>query len=204
MLWVTRLRDTSRADGHTSFPPSNSKVPAMKHNVLSMLIVAASLWFTAPLWAETAVLQVTVDAGQHDRTNVPVCTLITLPKALAKSTVVIHTGVDGKSIVGQLTAPSLLAPSLLAKTTKPADGNVQRELHFIWSGTKGTKATLTFEVVGGIKAASGGFAWYDTKGDYTHKSLTPQTGNQGSQVGSDIANERGFVTRAKQDLNHNP
>ena len=43
----------------------------------------------------------------------------------------------------------------------------------------------------------------DTKGHHAHQALTPQTGNQGRQVGSHITNERRLVTRAKQDLNHN-
>jgi len=143
--------------------------------------------------AASTKLEVVVDAGKQGRANVPVRVPVAVPKSLAGATVATAKTDDGKSIVGQLTRPSLLA------TAKKATGDtVARELTFILpSLDAGKQATYTFEIA--TDATSGGdrsgFAWKatpDTFDDltlggkhvlrYMHEPLDPQRREQTYKV----------------------
>jgi hypothetical protein len=72
-----------------------------------------------------------ISAGRYDRTNVPVCVPLTLPRTIAPTTTATVKGDDGL-LPGQLTAPGILTESI-----KPsAKRHVRRDLHFILPNLK--------------------------------------------------------------------
>lgn len=87
------------------------------------------------LHAESKSYELTVAAGERDRTNTPVRVLLTLPDALAKARSVRLEDASGKKLPAQLTAPALLAPA-----------NAGSELHFILPALK-AGATAKFKAV---------------------------------------------------------
>jgi len=100
--------------------------------------------------------ELTVSAGEHDRTNTPVKVLIEAP-AEAKSAVL--SAADGTKLTAQLTAPGLLSGS--SKTG--------RELHFVLPELKkGKSIKLTATV--STDAAEPGFAWKATAGEFAELS----------------------------------
>jgi len=86
------------------------------HKLLSSVVVGC-LWVTgAP--AAGKPLELSVEAGKHDRSNTPVSVLVDLPDEVKSVTL---TGSDGTRLPAQLTAPGLINGSVQGK----------RELHFI-------------------------------------------------------------------------
>jgi hypothetical protein len=102
--------------------------------------------------------QVTVEAGQFDRTNTPVVALITVPPADADATVVELSGKTGK-LVGQLTQPGLLA-----KVPAGKPHALLRELHFIVPTLKAGQAIELQAKVASDPSSLPQFAWKDTPG----------------------------------------
>ncbi len=116
---------------------------------------------------ETFQTTITIEAGELDRRNTPVCVPLAVPEALTDGASVRLESADGSIIPGQLTTPSLLA--------EPAEvgaGQVARELHFLLPALKaGESATwrvsmepgelrmpLTAEDPGGVEFPDG-FIW---------------------------------------------
>src|SRR5262245_26919845 len=82
--------------------------------------------------AETLKLQLTVSAGKTDRTNVPVCVPLSLPKTFVRTTTAELRLDDTKSLSGQLTDPGIVTSRI-----KPSEKDlVRRDLHFILPGLK--------------------------------------------------------------------
>jgi hypothetical protein len=112
--------------------------------------------------AAAPTFDLTVAAGKHDRSNVPVCVELKLPGDTANLQPVLKDS-DGKAIEAQLT------PLGLTRSSAPAVGaNVDiRELHFILANLKAgetRKFTLTFEPP---TRKTNGFLWIDKPGETT-------------------------------------
>jgi hypothetical protein len=101
--------------------------------------------------------RLTVKAGNHDRVNVPVRVLI---PAAAEAKSVALTTAEGKSLVAQLTAPSLLNNTETGK----------RELHFILPSLEKGKSLELTAVLSPEAAADGGFAWEEQPGEFAELS----------------------------------
>jgi hypothetical protein len=103
-------------------------------------------------------LQITVNAGEHDRTNTPV--KVALPPNIGAKGVTLSTS-DGKTLAAQLTG---------AAVSQQKESPL--ELHFILpSLPAGKSTTLTAKLSSELPSAqSGGFAWHDTPGEYAELS----------------------------------
>jgi len=124
---------------------------------LAALVTAA--FIPARCGAQSA-WTITVEAGQHDRRQVPVKANLAVEEAEIGSRVKL-VDAAGKPLPAQLTDPGLLSEADAAK------GKVPQQLHFVVpklaAGEKAVyRATLAGKEVGG-----GGFAWHDTPGKYT-------------------------------------
>lgn len=97
--------------------------------------------------AEGRRYEVTIDAGKHDRTNVPICFAVDAAKQLGTNVAI----VGDDSIVGQLTAPGV--------DGQPDGG----EVHFILPSLQaGEKRTYRVELSPAAKAAEGaGYRWQE-------------------------------------------
>ena len=111
-----------------------------------------------PSRGETKTFELTVAAGDRDRTNEPVSVRLPLPASLAKAEVMLKDA-DGKHVPAQLTGLNVLAANPAAS---------DRELHFVLRSLK-AKATTTFTAVVSTEVATkgDGFHWFDTPGDFT-------------------------------------
>lgn len=102
-------------------------------------------------------VSIEVGAGDHQRIQTPISTLITLPESFGPGNVVALKGEDGAALVGQLTAPSLLAEG-----DSEAEGEL-RELHFILPDlAKGETARFTVEPAEGGIADWPVFVWEES------------------------------------------
>lgn len=96
----------------------------MRRRVTVLLgALSVFLLLASPGLAQSIAIE--VDAGAHNRIRTPVSAVMTLPESFAKGDVVILKSIDGETLLGQLTEPSLLS-----QPGEPSDG-VLRELHFI-------------------------------------------------------------------------
>jgi len=106
--------------------------------------------------------ELTLDSGDHDRSNTPVWVLLGVPKDLAGVEAVKLTDPAGNALTGQLTPPGL--SNIAAKT--PGD-KVLRELHFILPSLgKGKSLKLTATVSAQTARPAEGFSWKDTPGEH--------------------------------------
>jgi hypothetical protein len=129
-------------------------------------LAAALCLFAAPSFGAKQTFQVTVDGGQHPRTNVPVRVAVDLPQGLSEVASVTLTDATGNHLVGQLTKPSLLAG---------ASDETTRELHFVVPQlSAGQTTTWSVVVSDDRKQDQKGFAWKDTEGQYTELSFAGQ------------------------------
>src|SRR5262249_23056127 len=130
------LHNTARYGNLQVPPPVNSiaRTAMIRHTAL----VCIALCLTARTQAETKTYELTVAAGDQDRTNVPVSVLLGLPPSLEKAaSAIVDTG-DGKKLPAQVTGLGLLA-------SPAAAGNlVTRELHFILPSLKAS-SSATFK-----------------------------------------------------------
>jgi hypothetical protein len=108
-----------------------------------------------------APLAVSVKAGPQDRISTPAVVTLQLPADCAEAKLVTLTTADGRSIPGQLTAPSLL------NATAQAEGFVVRELHFIVPSLKQGESLELTATIAKDPPAEPSFAWKDTPGEYT-------------------------------------
>lgn len=120
---------------------------------------------TAAAGAAEKTFEIAVSAGKHDRSNVPVCVPIALPAELTTGSVVL-TDPSGKSIVGQVTAPSLLAKE--AETRK---GEAGCEIHFLLPSLKAGDTAVFKARVSSTKASGDVFSWQEKEGDYAELSF---------------------------------
>ena len=128
----------------------------MRFTALAVLVFA-----TLPLLraAELKSLDVSVEAGKFDRVNVPVRVAIDVPAGAKSATL---KDASGKTIPGQITAPSLLS------TAAPDS----RELVFILPSLKaGESATFKVSVSDATPEGTV-FKWHDTPGDFTELKLS--------------------------------
>ena len=107
-------------------------------------------------------IELTIDAGAHDRNQSPVKTLVECPAGWAQAGAVVLTGGQGQTIVAQLTAPGLLSQE------KAGAKAAARELNFVLPKlAKGQRLTLTGRAA---KEAPAGFAWRDTPQQFSELS----------------------------------
>ena len=131
---------------------------------LAFFSIAACLVCQVALAADPHTFPIEVKAGRHDRRLTPVKLVVDLPKALAEETLAQLSPSEGKAIVGQLSAPSLLA-----ETDSGDEKTVARELNFLLPELKaGQSATYTVRVGGQWEGPA--FAWQDTAGQYSELS----------------------------------
>jgi hypothetical protein len=126
---------------------------------LALLVVGTQ---AVPCAAESKTYQLTVAAGDQDRTNVPVTVLIPLPASLAKAQSAVVQDSSGKALPAQLTGIGVLSKT-------PAGGDsVAKEVHFILPSLK-ANASGNFEATISTDppAKAEAFSWQDTKGDFT-------------------------------------
>lgn len=129
----------------------------MRMLFLSAAIPACVLGSFVSARAASKGLTLTVNAGEHDRQNTPVCLLVDAP-AGAKS-VCLADG-DGKVIAGQLTARGL----------QNAGKEGQSELHFVVPKLeRGESLKLTAQF--SDESAERGFSWKEEAGEYAELSL---------------------------------
>src|SRR5581483_7893878 len=127
-----------------------------------LILSALCLSLFAPLaaGADKLTLEITVEAGKHDRVNVPVRATFSVPAALSDAQGTL-TDAAGKSVPCQITNVSLDADSG-KKPQLP-----ERELHFILTNLKaGETAKYKLVVDPGAPTPKNGFSWHDTKCDY--------------------------------------
>jgi hypothetical protein len=106
-------------------------------------------------------LQVTVEAGGHDRQNTPVRAWVTLPADWADKATATLTAPDGQKLAAQLVPGALLD----AAEAEPK-GMTRRALWFLVPRLA-AKETATFQAtIAPGKAAEDGFAWNDTAGKH--------------------------------------
>jgi hypothetical protein len=120
--------------------------------------------------AAATKVEVTVEAGEHDRANVPIKADVQLPAALKDAKLAQQVGgpKDG-AILAQLTKPGLLSKAAVPKKGDPEKDSIARELHFILPQLKrGQSKTFVFEVSAAIASPEQQFAWKDAAG----KNLT--------------------------------
>jgi hypothetical protein len=123
-----------------------------------LLSRSLAVWLSAACsaFAGSASLDLTVAAGRHERTNVPV--RVPVPASLiglANIASVTLTGPDGKALPAQWTGPGLI----------PGD---EHELHFILPHLPaGASVRLQAIFSTDPPPRGGGFAWHDHPGDHT-------------------------------------
>ncbi len=113
-----------------------------------------------PVAAAETELCVTVEAGQHDRTDTPATVTLQLPADVAGARSVTLTCPAGKQFPGQLTAPGLLNPAV----AKP--GSIVRELHFIVPSLKQGESMDLKATISTASSSRSGFAWKHQSGQY--------------------------------------
>ena len=122
----------------------------------SLCVVLLSCLTTFALAAGRSY-ELTLRAGNHDRTDTPIAVLIAAPDGMKS---VALTADDGTRLPAQLTPPGLLNESAKGK----------RELHFILpSLKKGQSLKLSAEL--SSDPSPPGFSWKDTSGQYAELSL---------------------------------
>ncbi|MGE3806821.1 MAG: DUF6807 family protein [Gemmataceae bacterium] len=104
--------------------------------------------------------EITVSAGKVDRVNTPVTVPLTVPADQAK-TGLATLEAEGKTLIGQVTAPGLLSKQ---------EGKLARELHFILPELK-AGASKTYKVTLGGSASGDKFTWKDTPGKSSELSF---------------------------------
>lgn len=120
-----------------------------------LFLASAAVWFGAMPSARGASssFEITVDAGRHERRNVPVRVPLPADQLVEKITSVTLTGPDGKNIPVQLTRSGLLA--------RGGD-----EIHFILPYLRaGESVRMKVTVSSGSPPAAPGFIWRDHPGD---------------------------------------
>jgi len=133
---------------------------SIKH-ITAALLLAAS--FPLPAQADqTVTLQVA--SGTHDRSNTPVRLEIAVDPALKNAAWAMLSDDAGHTLIGQVTAPSLLA------TPAAANGNqIARELHFILPDLKANQTASYSAALSNVPQVEGvppEFHWHDTPGDH--------------------------------------
>src|SRR5690348_16885671 len=108
---------------------------------LGLLLLAAA----AP--AAERSFEITVAAGKHDRSNVPVCVPVDLPPELAHGSAVVRDPA-GKMLPGQVTAPALLA-----------DPATKHSLCFILPALKAGDSVTLRATVSTDKVSGDVFSW---------------------------------------------
>lgn len=105
--------------------------------------------------AETAPLKITVSAGKHDRVQGPVRVVLPDARGLAAGGVVALTDAKGKTLAGQVTAPSVADEASAAAVV----------LHFVAPAMKQGE-TATWTVTPSPVKDAKSFTWKDTAGQY--------------------------------------
>jgi len=137
--------------------------------VLSLAVVCGPS-LAAALAADPITFELTVDAGDRPRTNVPVRVDVQLPPELAGATTARLEDASGTRLVGQLTPPALMSPPSPAGG---GPGQVARELHFVVPQLA-AHSTLTLTATIAPSAPDDdapGFAWVDTANEHAELSF---------------------------------
>jgi hypothetical protein len=118
-----------------------------------------SLVVGAPCLAESKTYELTVAAGDRDRSNVPVSVRFLNPLGSAKPQSVVLVDRAGKALPAQLTTLALLDAEAMQFTSY--------FVHFVLPELK-ANATATFKatISTDAPAKADGFSWHDTKGDF--------------------------------------
>jgi hypothetical protein len=133
--------------------------------MLRLLVSCLAVLLCAGALPAAFTVTFTIDAGKHDRSNVPVCVPIALPADLAGQQIVWVCDGDRDLAIGQITSPGLLSSARPA-----ARGKENRELHFILPALKAGSSLTLKAVFGDGKAPAPGadvFQWHDTPGEYS-------------------------------------
>ncbi len=132
----------------------------MRLKPLQTLLAAAllSCLSAGPAIAAGESYQLIVNAGKHDRGNVPVRVLI--PASAGAKSVALTTA-EGKPLAAQLTATGLLSDTAKEK----------RELHFILPSLKKGRSLKLTAVLSTDPPAAGGFAFKDEPGEFAELSF---------------------------------
>ncbi len=135
----------------------------MKQLATAALAAVLTLSFSVSAVVAEHTVKLEVSAGEHDRTNVPVRTLIEVPAELAEVTVAEVKRAGGAATTGQLSAPRLLAQEQAAP-----QGRAVRELTFLVDTLgRGETAVYTATIRSGATAEGTTYAWRDTPGKST-------------------------------------
>ncbi|MCA9246735.1 MAG: PmoA family protein [Planctomycetales bacterium] len=126
---------------------------------------AAILCFAAPTRAADD-LKITIEAGQHDRRQTPVSTVVELPQSWADQQALRLAAADGRQFTAQLSEPALLSNAPAAQ-----EGHIRRQLTIVIDELKaGQSLELAASKVPGKAAPAPKFAWRDTPGVFTELS----------------------------------
>jgi hypothetical protein len=125
--------------------------------IVSLFLVSVTVALSAAALADDRTIELTIEAGSHDRTNAPVCVPVNVQPSRAVS-VLLN---DGSKIAGQITAPNLhshskepgelwfvlprlKAGSSIRVTAQVADQPKAPETSFHWKHERGKQAELSF------------------------------------------------------------
>jgi hypothetical protein len=130
------------------------------------LAVIFGMLLAGPVRAESKTYELTIAAGDTDRSNTPIAVVLPLPLPLAKAESVVVEDGAGKKLAAQLTAPGLLAK------TPVTDNVAAKELHFILPALKaGQTATFKATVSTDPPAKVEGFVWKEKPGEFGELSF---------------------------------
>ncbi|MDY0165026.1 MAG: PmoA family protein [Thermoguttaceae bacterium] len=118
----------------------------------ALLAFALGLWLAVTSFAAPPAPTLVVEAGDHSRTQAPVCVLVDVPEGVQSA---ILTLPDGATIAGQVTAPGILQDA--------KDG--QRELHFLLPAIGKGESLELKAAFSGAAPEGPAFSWHDTPGE---------------------------------------
>jgi hypothetical protein len=128
-----------------------------------VLTVGLSLATAAPIRAEPQVsYQITVEAGPHDRQNLPVRAEVLVPASWAGKAQVTLTGPGEKKVPAQLTPPDLLD-----RGDPPPRGVARQVVWWMLPKLAARQSAVHRAVIAPGTGSPAGFAWADTPGKHT-------------------------------------
>lgn len=173
---LAKLRDSGRVDmlaADIPFPAKRSSGSSDKMNRPFLVAVGILLSFGTATAADTKVT-FTVDAGKHERNNLPIRVPLVLPLSFAdvnKLTTTVVNG-DGETLPGQLVEPS---PISFGDRPEVKEGQVLRDLWFVLPFLPaGKTATFSANIAQEESAAVQGgqqYTWHDKAADSSELHL---------------------------------
>jgi hypothetical protein len=135
--------------------------------IVSPLLTIGLFLSTGPKTCAAPALsvQITVEAGPHDRKDTPVRAEVLIPNEWAEwatKALVTLTGPDGKKLSGQLTPPALLDAA-----EPPPKGMIRQVVRWVLPNLPAKQSAIYQGTIAPGPAGGEGFSWNDTPGKHT-------------------------------------